>query len=270
MKKLIKTIIAGLLLCSLFSLTSLAEPLADVYVTGKAGPSSTGWMQSGDNWKYMNAGAAVRGWAEIGPKWYYFDESGNMATGWKDIGGVKYYFAESSTAGSPKGSWVESGTVPQAATPAETPAGPGSEAAPVPEVPVNPYGHTCVEVNLSAQTIRVWQGETLYLESPCVTGYKGVHDTSAGNFRIQSMETDRYLQGYNDNGTKYKSYVNYWMPFNGGQGLHDANWRGTAHENFGGQIYVTDGSHGCVNLPYDVAEALYSIAYVGMPVHTHY
>ena len=43
------------------------------------------------------------------------------------------------------------------------------------------------------------------------------------------------------------------MPFYDGQGLHDAPWRGS----FGGSIYLTNGSHGCVNLPADAARQIY-------------
>ncbi len=52
------------------------------------------------------------------------------------------------------------------------------------------------------------------------------------------------------------------MPFNGGIGLHDANWRG----QFGGTIYKTNGSHGCVNLPPVKAKDLYELVYTGIPV----
>ena len=52
------------------------------------------------------------------------------------------------------------------------------------------------------------------------------------------------------------------MPFNGGIGLHDAPWRGS----FGGQIYKTNGSHGCINLPYDAAKLIYETVSKGYPV----
>ena len=63
-------------------------------------------------------------------------------------------------------------------------------------------------------------------------------------------------------GADYESFVSYWMPFSGGYGLHDASWR----SSFGGSIYKTNGSHGCVNLPSSKASALYSEIYVGIPV----
>ena len=52
------------------------------------------------------------------------------------------------------------------------------------------------------------------------------------------------------------------MPFNGNIGMHDAPWR----TEFGGEIYKTDGSHGCINLPEEVAEAIYSYVERGFPV----
>ena len=63
----------------------------------------------------------------------------------------------------------------------------------------------------------------------------------------------------------YHSHVNYWMPFNGGQGFHDAPWRSA----FGGQIYVNGGSHGCVNMPPSKAKELYSLISKGCPVIVH-
>ena len=53
------------------------------------------------------------------------------------------------------------------------------------------------------------------------------------------------------------------MPFiGGGWGLHDADWR----SSFGGSIYKGGGSHGCVNLPPDVAKKMYAQMEVGTPV----
>jgi lipoprotein-anchoring transpeptidase ErfK/SrfK len=60
----------------------------------------------------------------------------------------------------------------------------------------------------------------------------------------------------------YTSFVNFWMPFYKGYGLHDASWRGS----FGGTIYYSSGSHGCINLPYNAAATLYEHTEVGTPV----
>jgi lipoprotein-anchoring transpeptidase ErfK/SrfK len=52
------------------------------------------------------------------------------------------------------------------------------------------------------------------------------------------------------------------MPFDGGIGLHDATWR----DEFGGEIYKTDGSHGCVNLPKETAKIIYENIDKTMPI----
>ena len=251
-------ILAAVLSLSAFT-AAFAEAYPDVYVQ-KAGPGAQGWIQTNDGWMYLDKGLSLKNWALVGDYWYWLGDNGLMITGWKNINGTDYYFTEAQGTGFPVGSCQN----PDAAGTAVV------NNAGLPAVTGNPYGHDCVEVNLTNQCVIAWKGDTAIIVGPCVTGYKGVHDTAAGDFRVQSKETDRYLQGYNDNGTRYKSYVNFWMPFNGGQGLHDAGWRGTSHENFGGTIYAWNGSHGCVNLPYDVAEAIFNFVHVGTPVHTHY
>ena len=56
--------------------------------------------------------------------------------------------------------------------------------------------------------------------------------------------------------------MTYWMPFAGNVGIHDASWR----SEFGGNLYLWEGSHGCVNVPYDKAAGIYANIEVGMPV----
>lgn len=60
--------------------------------------------------------------------------------------------------------------------------------------------------------------------------------------------------------------VGYWMRFNDqyAQGLHDATWRDNA--TFGGETYMNNGSHGCVNLPVEFTAELYDFVEVGTPV----
>ena len=52
------------------------------------------------------------------------------------------------------------------------------------------------------------------------------------------------------------------MPFNNNVGMHDASWR----SEFGRNIYKTNGSHGCINLPYSVAEKIYGYVEKNTPV----
>jgi lipoprotein-anchoring transpeptidase ErfK/SrfK len=64
------------------------------------------------------------------------------------------------------------------------------------------------------------------------------------------------------NGPGYSTPVSYWMPFNGGIGLHDATWKTV----FGEDYYKTDGSHGCINLPLEAAATIYEYVDTGSPV----
>ena len=56
--------------------------------------------------------------------------------------------------------------------------------------------------------------------------------------------------------------VEYWMPFVYGQGLHDADWQ----DAFGGELYKTKGSHGCINLPKEQAKIIYDTIEAGYPI----
>ena len=56
--------------------------------------------------------------------------------------------------------------------------------------------------------------------------------------------------------------MEYWIAFNGSQGLHDATWRG----EFGGEIYTYYGSHGCVNTPLSAVKLIYDQIEEGVPV----
>ncbi|MDD2355657.1 MAG: L,D-transpeptidase, partial [Lachnospiraceae bacterium] len=99
------------------------------------------------------------------------------------------------------------------------------------------------------------------IETPCVTGNVAhVTGTPDGMYDITFKETNATLVGEG-----YQSHVNYWMPFNRGIGLHDATWR----SKFGGGIYLTAGSHGCVNLPLSAAKTIYANIEKGEPVIVH-
>ena len=67
-------------------------------------------------------------------------------------------------------------------------------------------------------------------------------------------------------GPGYASFVYYWMPYKGGVGMHDATWR----NKFGGTIYKSAGSHGCINLPLSVAKQIYEQVEAGFPVVSYW
>ncbi|MDD2960132.1 MAG: L,D-transpeptidase family protein [Lachnospiraceae bacterium] len=124
-------------------------------------------------------------------------------------------------------------------------------------------GDTYVEVDLTSQHVWLYVDGVQELSTDCVTGTYTMDSrrTPSGTYTIYYMQSPAVLKG-----ADYTSPVSYWMAFNGGIGLHDANWRG----NFGGDIYMYDGSHGCINLPTEAAATLYNYAYYGMPVICYY
>lgn len=119
--------------------------------------------------------------------------------------------------------------------------------------------NTFVIIDLSEQHLWLYDEDNMLLQTDIVTGKPG-SSTNIGLFKIFSKQRNRYLTG-----SDYKAYVNYWMPFDGGIGLHDATWR----KSFGGNIYLRNGSHGCVNMPLDKAEELYEEVKVGTKVLVH-
>ena len=122
-----------------------------------------------------------------------------------------------------------------------------------------------VEINLSSQNVKfVRNGEVIW-SAPCVTGGPG-YRTPTGIFNINYKTMNTVLKGKNADGTDYESPVRYWMPFNGGIGLHDADWRSA----FGGGIYINDGSHGCINLPPSLAGGLYNLINSGTLVYVYF
>ncbi len=121
--------------------------------------------------------------------------------------------------------------------------------------------HTYIDVDITAQKLTYYINGGATLVSDIVTGNTSRHnDTPQGLYSIYGKQRNRTLKGDN-----YESFVNYWMPFIGNYGLHDATWRSA----FGGTIYQKSGSHGCVNLPKSMAAILYDTAPVGTPVFVH-
>ena len=114
------------------------------------------------------------------------------------------------------------------------------------------------EVDLDNQMMYLYKNHSMVLASDVVTGcINQGHGTPPGIYDVDYKASPAVLKGED-----YESKVTYWMPFNGGIGFHDANWRGS----FGGDIYVWGGSHGCVNMPYYNAEELFYQVEEGMPV----
>ena len=113
----------------------------------------------------------------------------------------------------------------------------------------NDYGDSYVEINLTAQHLFLYKDGELVIDSDFVSGNvaKG-NATPTGAYGVTYTERNATLRGEN-----YETPVSYWMPFAGNVGMHDAYWR----SKFGGTIYKYSGSHGCVNLPPEVAKVVF-------------
>ena len=127
----------------------------------------------------------------------------------------------------------------------------------------NNFGGTYVEGDLTTQNLYYYVGGQAVVATPIVTGnISRGHGTPTGVFSVRNKQTSTYLIGKD-----YRSYVNYWCPIIGNSiGIHDATWRGS----FGGNIYKTNGSHGCINLPLAAMTQLFPILNVGTPVVVFY
>ena len=119
-------------------------------------------------------------------------------------------------------------------------------------------GDTYVELDLSVQKIYYYVDGRLLIEDDVISGNPNKYqNTPSGLYEIYGMRQNVVLTG-----PGYASHVDYWMPFNGEIGLHDAYWQ----SKFGGNLYLTRGSHGCVNLTHSTAQTLYETGFRGLPV----
>lgn len=129
-------------------------------------------------------------------------------------------------------------------------------------------GTTYIDVDISQQKVRFFKEGELVFSSDCVSGNKAAGRlTDIGTFYIINKVRNVVLRGYNNDGSEYASPVLYWMGINwSGEGFHDSNWR----TEFGGNIWRTNGSHGCVNLPRQNVPEFYNMTEIGTPVVVHY
>ncbi len=122
----------------------------------------------------------------------------------------------------------------------------------------NDIGDSYVEINLTAQHLYLYVEGELITESDFVSGnVSRGYTTPAGVYSLTYKTLNATLRG-----PGYATPVDFWMPFNGNIGMHDASWR----RQFGGNIYLRNGSHGCVNLPREEAEKIYEQVYKGFPI----
>ena len=122
-------------------------------------------------------------------------------------------------------------------------------------------GDTYIEIDISDQHMWYIVKGNVFVSTDVVTGNYDSSDTPKGVYYINNKARNINLVG-----ADYVSFVEYWMAFIGGSyGIHDASWR----SSFGGSIYKGNGSHGCVNTPYEAVKKIYNNVSVGTPVVIH-
>ncbi len=119
-------------------------------------------------------------------------------------------------------------------------------------------GTTYIEISLKQQHMWMYVNGKLYVETDIVTGNDdGIHNTPKGTYKIWQRQSPATLVG-----SGYSCRVSYWLAFTySGCGIHDASWRSSSE--YGGSTYKGNGSHGCVNTPYDKVKKIYSKAKIG-------
>ena len=126
----------------------------------------------------------------------------------------------------------------------------------------NDIGDTYIEVDMGAQHMWAYKDGALLIDTDVVTGnISRNYGTPAIVAAIQYKDRNAVLRGDN-----YATPVKYWMPFYGNYGIHDASWR----REFGGTVYLTNGSHGCVNTPPAAMKVIFENMESGTPVVLYY
>lgn len=133
------------------------------------------------------------------------------------------------------------------------------------------WGTTYIEVDLSAQYMWYIVDGSVAFQANVVTGLPTPdRATPAGVYSILYTQRNATLVGEKDPETGepiYRTPVSYWMPFTyQGHGFHDATWQ----PGFGGNLYQSIGSHGCVNMSLGDAGTLFGMISAGTPVVLHY
>ena len=124
-------------------------------------------------------------------------------------------------------------------------------------VTVDPNAEKWIRVSLSQQYLWAMQGDVAVWEGYISTGTERF-ETPAGSYRILTKLESQTMEGvlggeyYNVPDVPWVMYFTDW-----GHALHGTYW----HSNFG-----TPMSHGCVNLPMDVAAWMYQWAPLGARV----
>ena len=125
---------------------------------------------------------------------------------------------------------------------------------------------TYIEISIQQQHMWCYIDGVLKVETPVVTGDVTKYNLSTptdGIWHINYKQMNHHMYGPQlpDGTYEYETDVTYWMPFSGYVGIHDS-----PREVFGGTEYIGNGSHACVNTPYEAVEQIYQLVSAGTKV----
>jgi len=125
-----------------------------------------------------------------------------------------------------------------------------------------------IEVNITEQKMTAYEKGGNIVGNWAVTTGKRGFSTPTGTFLVYAKTAIQDYRGGTPGTADY-----YYLPnvkwstwFNGSISIHEAYWR----SSFGGGDYAWNGSHGCVNVPTDLAKYIYDWAPIGTPVIVRY
>ena len=121
------------------------------------------------------------------------------------------------------------------------------------------FGSTYIEISLDEQHLWYYKDGALAFQTPIVSGTATPsRATPTMVAHVQYKTTDHTMHG--SYGSSHADYV--LNIHSSGIHIHDSAWRGS----YGGSIWLSDGSHGCINTPPANMAQLYSMVDVDTPV----
>ena len=119
-----------------------------------------------------------------------------------------------------------------------------------------------IVVNLAQQNLKTLEAGQIKIDTKITSGKK-TFDTPVGARTVINKAKNIRLKAPSPRFGDYDLPVKYWVGIGNGYGFHDASWRAS----FGGEDFVSNGSHGCINMPLEAVKSLYDWADIGTEVY---
>ena len=130
---------------------------------------------------------------------------------------------------------------------------------------INDIGGRYAEVCIESQMMWVYDNHELVVATHVITGNTtaGFSTPSGSCWAIDGKKTDFQFTHFSN------TSCSFWLPFNDEVGIHDATWNSAeAYEN--PSFYLSGGSHGCVNTPFEPMSVVFDHLEIGDPVIVYY